>query len=281
MCRYFWYGLGDTRLTFLSCWERASKEGLQGAWKIMWNFNESDHRISLEDGRAHSSRHRLSTTIQVELLLEGNKHRSSGDSLREMETMKIKGELFTGQQLWSKKSLGSSSSRACAVSLSYCLRLVLRLTQFLSQPVNRGRQNSSFCEFCPQSVSLHDALLPTELFFQELGNTTSLPWGTWLLCPVPMRRRESQTSVPPSLMGVPTSSAQPIEPWRGEGNSNSGLLWDKYTEQVLFLLGLANIITGQTFQVAINKLYIYIYWSCIFLTGSQTYYVAKGNLELL
>lgn len=80
-------------------------------------------------------------------------------------------------------------------------------------------------------------------------------------------------------MEVTTSSAQPIERWRGEKNSNSGLLWDKYREQVLFLLGIANIITGQTSQVAIYKLYIW--WGRIFLTGSQTYYVAKGNLELL
>lgn len=32
-----------------------------------------------------------SATIQIELLLEGNKHTSSHDSLRETETMKIKG----------------------------------------------------------------------------------------------------------------------------------------------------------------------------------------------
>lgn len=157
-----------------------------------------------------------------------------------------------GQQLWSKKSLGYSSSWGWVVIWTS----VTAFDWYLSRPINRGRQNGSFCEFCPQPVSLHDALLSTELFFQELGNIASLPWGTWLLCLEPMRRSESHTSFPPSLMEVPTSSTQPTEQWREE-NNNSGLLWDKYRKQVLFLLGLANIITGQTSQVAIYKLYLY------------------------
>lgn len=244
----------------------------------MWNFNDSDHRISLEDDHAHSSRHRLSATIQAELFLEGNKHPSSRDSLRETETQwKSRGSSWQGSSFEARSSW---SSWGWTVSLRYCLRSVLRLTQFLSQPIKCRRQNGFFYEFCPQSVSLHDALPPTELFFQELGNTASLPWGTPLLCLVPMRRKESQTSFPPSLMLVPTSSAQPIEQWRGEENNNSGLLWDKYREQVLFLLGLAIIITGQIAQVAIYKL-LFIWWGCIFLTGLKTYYIAKDNLELL
>lgn len=155
---------------------------------------------------------------------EDNKHEPR-DSPREAGTMRIKMEWFTVLWLLKEKFLYCPRPQGWAVGLIYCLVAKSAVLVSTLKPWEAEGFLLGFCSRCPYKM-LHYWVILLGTWKHSQPSVEHL--AALFLMPVTRRG---------SLLRVPISFAE-YKDWR--------VLWDKQRGHILFLLGLATIISGKT-----------------------------------